>query len=135
MYAFRFLDDAQAAAENPEALWFKVGDILGMSGGPEMLNRLIAQGLTGNALSRAYEILDRLHRVVHTDPLIHYYEEEGQNIERVLNIFIRLNAGGTVLSYSDLLLSIAVAQWQQIDARAEIHKLVDELNLSVPDLS
>jgi hypothetical protein len=46
----------------------------------------------------------------------------------VLNIFIRLNSGGTVLSYSDLLLSIAVAQWKQIDARAEIHRLVDELN-------
>ena len=49
-------------------------------------------------------------------------------MERVLNIFIRLNSGGTVLSYSDLLLSIAVAQWKQADARAEIHNLVDELN-------
>jgi hypothetical protein len=44
------------------------------------------------------------------------------------NIFIRLNNGGTVLSYSDLLLSIAVAQWSKIDARSEIHTLVDELN-------
>lgn len=33
-----------------------------------------------------------------------------------------------MLSYSDLLLSIAVAQWKQLDARAEIHRLVDELN-------
>jgi hypothetical protein len=42
-----------------------------------------------------------------------------------------------VLSYSDLLLSIAVAQWKQVDARAEIHKLVDELNRIGPgfDLS
>ncbi len=59
---------------------------------------------------------------------MNYYEEETQDVERVLNIFIRLNSGGTVLSYSDLLLSIAVAQWKQVDARAEIHKLVDELN-------
>jgi hypothetical protein len=44
-----------------------------------------------------------------------------------LNIFIRLNSGGTILSYSDLLLSIAVAQWKS-DARAAIHTLVDELN-------
>jgi hypothetical protein len=51
-----------------------------------------------------------------------------KDLERVLNIFIRLNSGGTVLSYSDLLLSVAVAQWKQVDARAEIHKLVDELN-------
>jgi hypothetical protein len=33
-----------------------------------------------------------------------------------------------VLSNSDLLLSVAVAQWKQVDARAEIHKLVDELD-------
>jgi hypothetical protein len=39
-----------------------------------------------------------------------------------------MNSGGTVLSYSDLLLSIAVAQWEQRDARQEIHNLVDELN-------
>jgi hypothetical protein len=46
----------------------------------------------------------------------------------VLNIFIRTNSGGTVLSYSDLLLSIATAQWERLDARKEIHGLVDELN-------
>ncbi len=39
-----------------------------------------------------------------------------------------MNAGGTVLSYSDLLLSIAVAQWSKLDARQEIHGLVDEIN-------
>ena len=39
-----------------------------------------------------------------------------------------MNSGGTVLSYSDLLLSIAVAQWQDHDAREEIHGLVDQLN-------
>jgi uncharacterized protein with ParB-like and HNH nuclease domain len=31
-------------------------------------------------------------------------------IDKVLNIFIRVNAGGTELSRSDLLLSIATAQ-------------------------
>lgn len=126
-YDFRFLDEAQVA-KSEGALWFRVPDVLGMSGGPAMLDTLIAQGLSGEMLSRAYANLDRLHRVIHTEPLIHYYEEEAQDVERVLNIFIRLNSGGTVLSYSDLLLSIAVAQWRQIDARSEIHRLVDELN-------
>ena len=92
-----------------------------------MLSTLVERGLQGDALKRAYANLDRLHRVVHSHNLINYYEEENQDVERVLNIFIRLNSGGTVLSYSDLLLSIAVAQWKQ-DARAAIHKLVDDLN-------
>lgn len=127
VYEFRFLDESQAARQ-PNALWFKVPDILGMKDGPAMLKLLVAQNLESDELNRAYETLDRLHRVVHTEQLIHYYEEAGQDIQRVLNIFIRLNAGGTVLSYSDLLLSIAVAQWEHVDARAEIYRLVDELN-------
>jgi hypothetical protein len=127
VYEFKFLDDTQAA-RSPQALWFKVPDILGMKDGPAMLNWLVGHQLAGDDLSRAYSALDRLHRVVHVEPLVHFYEEEAQDVERVLNIFIRLNSGGTVLSYSDLLLSIAVAQWAKVDARSEIHKLVDELN-------
>ncbi|WP_198370331.1 GmrSD restriction endonuclease domain-containing protein [Roseomonas rosulenta] len=127
IYRFKFLDDAQVARDE-NSHWFKVPDILGMADGPSMLSGLMARGLEGEALMKAYHTLDRLHRVVHTHNLINYYEEEAQDVERVLNIFIRLNSGGTVLSYSDLLLSIAVAQWKQIDARAEIHKLVDDLN-------
>lgn len=126
-YRFKFLDDGQVARDET-AHWFKVPDILGMDDGPAMLTALMERGLQGDALKGAYAILDRLHRVVNSHNLINYYEEETQDLERVLNIFIRLNSGGTILSYSDLLLSIAVAQWKQVDARAEIHKLVDELN-------
>ena len=127
VYRFRFLDDGQASRDET-AHWFSVPDVLGMEDGPAMLSALMARGLEGDALKAAYATLDRLHRVVHAHNLINYYEEETQDVERVLNIFIRLNSGGTVLSYSDLLLSIAVAQWKQVDARAEIHALVDELN-------
>lgn len=57
-----------------------------------------------------------------------FYQERDQQIEKVLNIFIRTNSGGTVLSYSDLLLSIASSQWQGRDARQEIRALVEDLN-------
>ena len=40
-------------------------------------------------------------------------------------IFIRVNSGGTKLSYSDLLLSIATAEWRNFDARKEIIEFVD----------
>jgi hypothetical protein len=49
-------------------------------------------------------------------------------LEKVLRIFIRINSGGTKLSYSDLLLSIATASWKGTDARQAIHGFVDELN-------
>lgn len=49
-------------------------------------------------------------------------------MDTVLQIFIRVNSGGTILSYSDLLLSIASAQWKELDARKEITDFVDEIN-------
>jgi hypothetical protein len=66
VYDFRFLDDEQAARSS-EALWFRVPEILGMKDGPAMLNWLVAQQLAGEALSRAYASVDRLHRVIHTE--------------------------------------------------------------------
>ena len=75
-----------------------------------------------------YETLDRLHRVVHSEHLVAFYEEKGQELDKVLQIFIRMNDGGTPLSHSDMLLSVAVAQWTHHDARKEIHELVDDLN-------
>ena len=46
----------------------------------------------------------------------------------MLNIFIRVNSGGTILSYSDLLLSIATARWKTKDARDDITRFVDDIN-------
>ena len=84
--------------------------------------------------SHAFRILHRLHQVVHTEPSLAYYEERNQDIEHVLSIFIRRNSGGTILSYSDLLLSIATSQWNRLDARKEVHQLVDDLNRIGPSL-
>lgn len=61
------------------------------------------------------------------DILINYYLQEEQEPDKVLDIFIRTNSGGTPLSFSDLLMSIASANWKTIDARKEIEKLVEEV--------
>ena len=53
----------------------------------------------------------------------HYYVEESQEIDRVLDIFIRTNQGGTPLSFSDLLMSITSANWE--DARERVDELVN----------
>ena len=126
-FDFRFLESARAQNRQGE-IWFKAGDILAIQSGPAMLRWLTDRGVQGEELTVAYDRLDRLHRVVHVERSVAYYQEPSQDLERVLNIFIRMNSGGTVLSYSDLLLSIAVAQWTNLDARKEIHDLVDSLN-------
>ena len=132
-YFFEFIGEGRIGVDDGR-LWFRVSDILGMESGPAMLNWLMQHGLDQEQLSRAYETLDRLHRAVRVDQVVAFYEEKSQDIERVLNIFIRCNSGGTPLSYSNLLLSIAVSQWKNLDARREVHGLVDEMNKVRPGL-
>lgn len=127
VYDFRFLDDAQVERSD-DAFWYNVPDIMAVSDVTDLNDWLVDAGLSGEPFKAAFRMLTKLYHVVKTNQLMYYYEEEAQDVERVLNIFIRLNSGGTVLSYSDLLLSIAVAQWKKVDARSEIHSLVDEIN-------
>lgn len=127
LYTFEFIDEEKVGRRDG-CLWYKVSDVLSLESGPGMLRWLMGRGLSDAKLDVAYSTLDRLHRAICVDPTVVYYEEMAQDLDRVLHIFIRRNSGGTVLSYSDLLLSIATAQWTTLDARKEVHQLVDELN-------
>lgn len=126
-YMFDFVDERRIGLHDGH-LWFGVPEILTMNSGPDMNDWLTEKDLRRDEHSRAFRTLDRLYRVVYTEQTVAYYEERSQDIEHVLNIFIRRNSGGTVLAYSDLLLSIATSQWENLDARKEVHQLVDELN-------
>lgn len=125
---FRFF--AKPPANDPEndTHWFPVHRIMDadLADAPSIFDYVQSNGLANNKM--AFPVLEALRKVIHDDPVINYYEELDQNVDKVLDIFIRVNSGGTVLSYSDLLLSIATAQWTELDAREEIHDLVDELN-------
>lgn len=76
--------------------------------------------------------LRALWRAIHDKAYITYFEEKEQDIDRVLDIFIRTNDGGTQLQKSDLLLSIATANWEVYDAREELTSFVDYLNTQLP---
>jgi uncharacterized protein with ParB-like and HNH nuclease domain len=125
-YNFAFLTEERAKRRGETEFWFPVYKIREMSEPEQIFAYIVDNGLSGDRA--VFQILSRLHRTVHVSGVITSYEEESQDLEKVLNIFIRTNSGGTVLSYSDLLLSIATAQWERLDARSEIHLLVDDLN-------
>ncbi len=74
----------------------------------------------------AKSTLRKLREVVFKDPLINYYQEENQDIDTVLDIFIRTNSGGEPLSFSNLLMSITTANWKK-DARKEFKGLIDSI--------
>lgn len=126
-YRFEFLTDTAASLTEDGHLWLRCGRILSESE-DDLVDSLDGLGLSSDQLKQAKKVLRHFFRTIHIKEIITYYEETEQNLERVLNIFIRMNSGGTPLSYSDLLLSIATAQWSKLDARQEIHRLVDEMN-------
>jgi uncharacterized protein with ParB-like and HNH nuclease domain len=131
-YDFSFLTSEELKDNDDEHFWFKVGKILSMKEQYDVNQYLIDNGLLADygkeKASFANKSLFKLHSVIHTKPSISYYLERDTKLDKVLNIFIRINSGGTILSYSDLLLSIATAQWEEKDAREEITGFVDLIN-------
>ena len=127
-YRFSFLTDEQSRAIDEGVCWFPVGQVLSLQNAGPAMTKWLNEHLPQEQVTPAHETLYELFQVVHNKHLVAYYEETGQELDKALQIFIRMNDGGTPLSHSDLLLSIAVAQWRDHDARQEIHYLVDELN-------
>ena len=118
LYEFKFLTDNDGSDETK---WFRVSRILELSDINNFMDFLALQ------TPFARRLLSKLHNVVFQEGIINYYLEESQEIDKALNIFIRINSGGLPLNFSDLLMSIAVANWRRKDARKEIHALVDAI--------
>ncbi|WP_208352916.1 DUF262 domain-containing protein [Helicobacter pylori] len=117
-YQFEF--HAQKPENDKEHWWFKVGDILELESG--VLNYVNEHRLEKNEL----DLLEKLKDAFHTKQLISYFEETEKDLDKVLNIFIRVNSGGVKLSYSDLLMSILTASFSS-DIREKMNELVDAL--------
>lgn len=130
-YGFLFLTDKEAGDKRDEDhFWFKVGDILNFNETFEIMAYLIENGLMTLSKEKAQfanRSLFKLYSVVHEERIINYFLEKGTELDKVLNIFVRVNSGGEPLSHSDLLLSIASANWKDKDAREEIIKFVTEI--------
>jgi uncharacterized protein with ParB-like and HNH nuclease domain len=123
IYEFKFLTSSDYESNSKK--WFKVSEILGLSGNYEFNNYLDARELKGNQFS--YKSLSDLHNVIHSKPIINFFLETSQSIDKALNIFIRINSGGEPLNFSDLIMSIAVANWEKKNAKKEINDLVDSI--------
>ncbi|MCQ2672860.1 DUF262 domain-containing protein [Helicobacter pylori] len=116
-YEFEF--HAQKPENDKKHFWFKVGDILELK---SVINYAREHELDGEESA----LLENLKNAFCTEKLILFFEETEKNLDKVLNIFIRVNSGGVKLSYSDLLMSILTASFSS-DIRERMHELVDAL--------
>lgn len=132
-FDFKFLT-IDEANNSPGYFWFECGNILALDIPMKVTNYLMANNLLNSAVYTseqngfALNTLNQFFNIIHQKGTISYYLENSNELDKVLQIFIRVNSGGTKLSYSDLLLSIATAQWKDTDAREVIHEFVDEIN-------
>ena len=130
-YEFSFLKDSDTEQADiyddaNEHRWFRVGKINDLKNFAAFSRYMKEANLT----EIASEMLARLQEAVFTDLVINFFLEKQQDLHKALNIFIRINSGGEPLDFSDLIMSIAVANWEKKDARKEIHKLVDQVQES-----
>ncbi|MDU9777943.1 nuclease, EndA/NucM family protein [Helicobacter pylori] len=116
-YQFEF--HAKTPENDEKHWWFKVGDILELK---SVWDYAQEHDLKGDKL----KLLETLNKAFHDKQLISYFEEKEKNLNKVLNIFIRVNSGGVKLSYSDLLMSILTASFSS-DIRERMNELVDAL--------
>ncbi len=127
-YDFRFLTDDEAAVQSDTEHWFPLRKMLEFRDGADVNTEKLMGYVTTHKLNGwGGGALAKLCNVLLKNPVVHYFREDEQSLDRVLNVFVRLNSGGIPLSYSDLLLSIASAQWTN-DAREAIYGLLDDLN-------
>ncbi|GAA7293708.1 hypothetical protein HpBGD101_10660 [Helicobacter pylori] len=116
-YKFEF--HAKTPENDEKHFWFKVGDILELK---SVWDYAQEHDLKGYRL----KLLETLNKAFHDKQLISFFEETEKNLNKVLNIFIRVNSGGEKLSYSDLLMSILTASFSS-DIRERMNELVDTL--------
>ena len=138
-YNFRFLTEKQyqdSLVESKEHHWFCLHKILEFEqfdGASVIWRKVVKPFLESVGLSEnefAQETLSHLYDVIRAREIIHYFNETSQEIDHVLDVFIRTNSGGTELAFSDLLMSIAVANWDG-DFRQELNNLTNHIHQNI----
>ncbi len=127
IYQFEFLKDADTQrqdvyVQNDGIMWFRVGKVLDLKGYADC-NALFSKY---NLSQFAIENIDLLSRMTR-EKIINFYLEEENDLHKALNIFIRINTGATQLTFSDIMMSIAISYWKSKDPKASFDQLTSDV--------
>lgn len=125
-----FFEQAKTKGKaNSQKLWMRVKFIFSLKEiieAGDQIKEIVSNeydiALTTSQKNVGPKLLQRLRH----DKLVYIYPEKENNYDKVLDIFIRTNRGGTVLTYSDLLFSTVKMLWSE--ARDLFESLLDKLN-------
>lgn len=132
-YDFQFISQDKLNQLSDKNNWFKVSEILNMNQynseeteedkfDNDINNIIEKMNMFDEYKSTAVKILKKLYKAVRVNKTIHYYQEDTQNLDKVIDIFIRANSGGIPLAFSDLVMSVLVGKWK--DAGDKIDDLI-----------
>lgn len=132
-YDFQFISQEKLNQLSDKNNWYKVSEILNMNQynseeteedqfDNDINNIIEKMNMLDEYKSTAVKILKKLYKAVRVNKKIHYYQEDTQNLDKVIDIFIRANSGGIPLAFSDLVMSVLVGKWK--DAGDKIDELI-----------
>ncbi len=132
VYHFQFLTDREFNNRNGNgnAIWYRINHILTFNDRNELDAYIDKMGWLNRDFTK--NSIRRLYDVIFKEDLINYYLEKTQQIDTVLDIFIRANSGGKPLSFSDLLMSITIVNWKSDGTDAK--EQMDEIRRKVFEL-
>lgn len=122
-YEFAFLTKTEA--EDNEKMWYKVSDIIQYTDQNDVMTNVVNKKNWNNDEPAKNNLL-LLHQRIMTDETIYYHEVKSESMDDVLDIFVRLNSGGTPLSKTDLLFSTVISHWDE--GRKKIDQLLSFIN-------
>lgn len=140
-FQFQFLDrkygpvkvEREESSRSP-AVWFNVKRIFEADIGQsekrkQFINSIVKSdtSLLTDELDRINDNISNFNNVLKDDGAVNYFPEDETDYEKVLDIFVRTNAGGTKLGYSDLLFSKIKLRWT--DARDKFKELLESINV------
>lgn len=129
VYQFVFLNDSVTDSkilylDSNSNIWFRVSEILNIHEHGDLMDF----SMENNLERESRLILQRLYKVIFNERIINFYEEDSQEPDKAVDIFVRINSGGISLTFSNILMSIATASWKNQSARDVVNKLVDQVN-------
>ncbi len=130
-YQLDFLTDAEINEPKENEYWIEIKKIL-MFEDIEDANNLADSIIDENEKLKPYikTIRTNLRRVYDVlcgeNKIVNFYNVKQKSLDEILDIFVRVNSGGTVLTKTDLLMSTIVVHWKE--ARSIFDEFVEKLN-------
>lgn len=133
-YEFKLFENEKDCFQEDNKIWYKIGyfftrNVISGSEQRKIFDQFKIkepelQDLVRDNISQFYNAITKLN--------LSYYNIQSAEEAEALEIFVRVNSGGVVLSYSDLLFSKIKHFWKKGDsplvARSEFKELLNEIN-------